>query len=153
MGKLPLHDKVLMYLLPDPRNLLCFRIMRPSPVSRMWMTFWDNYVSKLEAMSLDPDSLGVPLMVLRYEDLCLHLDAVGSRPSREGGGRGWKTHLPRSWFRMPFHGRAVYCLQKESQPQHAHTLTHTQSRPHLPLLSLLAGCRLCPDCCDFWAPP
>ncbi len=52
------------------------------------MTFWDNYVSKLEAMSLDPDSLGVPLMVLRYEDLCLHLDAVGCRPSRDGGGRG-----------------------------------------------------------------
>jgi hypothetical protein len=76
------------------------------------MTFWDNYVSKLEAMSLDPDGLGVPLMVLRYEDLCLHLDAVGCCLwSRDGGGRGWKTRLPLSWLRMPFHGRAVDCLQ------------------------------------------
>ena len=81
---------MLVHLLPDPRNLLWDFTpapMRLSPVSRMWMTFWDNYVSKLEAMSLDPDSLGVPLMVLRYEDLCLHLDAVGCCLwSRDGGG-------------------------------------------------------------------
>jgi hypothetical protein len=40
------------------------------------MTFWDRYVARLEAMSLDAEQPGVPLMVLRYEDLCLHMDAV-----------------------------------------------------------------------------
>jgi hypothetical protein len=107
------------------------------------MTFWDNYVSKLEAMSLDPDSLGVPLMVLRYEDLCLHLDAVGCCLwSRDGGGEGESlTHHAQGT--QPSDDKhllivplcvVINCVQIQLDSAqtctHSHThITHMQSRP------------------------
>jgi hypothetical protein len=127
------------------------------------MTFWDSYVSKLEAMSLDADSPGVPLMVLRYEDLCLHFDSVGRcviaiavvaiaiRSTPVPCHDGFAGHAPTDAF-------SGYLRCEQRDVESAHKCTLLAGWPLLRLQSALSvhqGVRLCAEgsgrhCAKIW---